>query len=89
VRKEERSAVSEFKIAGASFFVAVSVDNSAKTGGDGVVFRREYENVEAAMARAVSAGAVAEEEVAECEGAVACSFLFVFIPISGSSFYSF
>lgn len=62
----------ELKIAGASFLVADAVDDSAKTvksGGNGVVFCLESENIEAAIAKAVSAGAVAEGEVAECEGA--------------------
>jgi len=43
--------------------------NRVKSGGNGVVFCLESENIEAAIAKAVSAGAVAEGEVAECEGA--------------------
>jgi uncharacterized glyoxalase superfamily protein PhnB len=43
--------------------------NSVKSGGNGVVFSLEAEDIEAAIAKAVSAGAVAEGEVVEFEGA--------------------
>ncbi|XP_027336902.1 uncharacterized protein At5g48480 [Abrus precatorius] len=62
----------ELKIAGSSFLVADIVGDSAlpaKTGGNAVVLCLETEDVEGAIAKAVSAGAVAEGEVAESEGA--------------------
>ncbi|BAT84227.1 hypothetical protein LR48_Vigan03g107600 [Vigna angularis] len=62
----------ELKIAGSTIIVADLVDDSAsplKAGGNGVVLCLETEDVQGAVAKAVSAGAVVEEEVAEIEGA--------------------
>ncbi|KAK7293212.1 hypothetical protein RJT34_16075 [Clitoria ternatea] len=62
----------ELKIAGSSILVADLVDDSAsptKAGGNGVVLFLETEDVERAIAKAVSAGAVVESEVVEGEGA--------------------
>ncbi|KAK2360435.1 Lactoylglutathione lyase / glyoxalase I family protein [Trifolium repens] len=61
----------DLKIAGSSFVVATVDDPSSlvNSGGNGVVFSLEAEDIEAAIAKAVSAGAVAEGEVVEFEGA--------------------
>ncbi|XP_014497240.1 uncharacterized protein At5g48480 [Vigna radiata var. radiata] len=62
----------ELKIAGSTILVADLVDDSAspvKAGGNGVVLCLETEDVQGAVAKAVNAGAVVEEEVAEIEGA--------------------
>ncbi|KAL2336731.1 hypothetical protein Fmac_011177 [Flemingia macrophylla] len=62
----------ELKIAGSTILVADVVDDSAspaKAGGNGVVLCLETEDVEGAIAKAVSAGAAAEGEVVEGEGA--------------------
>ncbi|CAK8541525.1 unnamed protein product [Lathyrus sativus] len=63
----------ELKIAGSSFLVADGVDDSAtpvKTGGHGVVFALETEDVEGAIAKAVKGGAVVDIEGAAGEGRV-------------------
>ncbi|KAJ1400455.1 Vicinal oxygen chelate [Sesbania bispinosa] len=62
----------ELKIGGSSVLVSDLVEDStsqAKTGGNGVVLCLETEDVEGAIAKAVSAGAVAEGDVVEGEGA--------------------
>ncbi|CAL0328187.1 unnamed protein product [Lupinus luteus] len=62
----------ELKIGGSSILVADITDDSAslvKTGGNGVVLCLETGDVEGAIAKAVSAGAIAEGEVVEGEGA--------------------
>ncbi|CAL0302819.1 unnamed protein product [Lupinus luteus] len=62
----------ELKIAGSTVIVADVTDDPAspvKTGGNGVVLCLETSDVEGAIAKAVNAGAVAEGEVVEGEGA--------------------
>ena len=55
----------ELKIAGSLFLVADSLDDSAtpmKTGGNGVVFALETDDVESAIAKAVKIGAIVDIE---------------------------
>ncbi|KAE9617961.1 hypothetical protein Lal_00037937 [Lupinus albus] len=62
----------ELKIAGSTVIVADITDDTAsplKSGGNGVVLCLETSDVEGAIAKAVSIGAVAECEVVEGEGA--------------------
>ncbi|XP_020201793.1 uncharacterized protein At5g48480 [Cajanus cajan] len=62
----------ELKIGGSTILVAdLAVDSASpvKSGSNGVVLCLETEDVEGAIAKAVSAGAVAEGEVTEGEGA--------------------
>ncbi|KAJ4730338.1 Glyoxalase-like domain containing protein [Melia azedarach] len=62
----------QLEIAGSTFLVADLADDSgasAKTGGTGCVICLETEDVDAAVAKAVSAGASAEGEVTEGSGA--------------------
>ncbi len=62
----------ELKIAGSTFLVADVTDEAAspaKSGGNGIVLCLETSDVEGAISKAVSAGAVAEGEVVEGEGA--------------------
>ncbi|XP_058739529.1 uncharacterized protein At5g48480-like [Vicia villosa] len=63
----------ELKIAGSTFLVADSVDDSAtpaKSGGNGVVFALETDDVEGAIAKAVKGGATVDIEGAAGEGRV-------------------
>ncbi|CAI8612488.1 unnamed protein product [Vicia faba] len=63
----------ELKIAGSLFLVADTVDDSAtpvKSGGNGVVFALETDDVEGAIAKAVKGGAVVDIEGASGEGRV-------------------
>ncbi|KAI4354182.1 hypothetical protein L6164_003074 [Bauhinia variegata] len=62
----------ELKLGGSTILISDLADDSAaavKAGGNGVVFCLETENVAAAIDKAVSAGAVAEGEVQEGDGA--------------------
>ncbi|KAL5096885.1 hypothetical protein RYX36_001212 [Vicia faba] len=63
----------ELKIAGSLFLVADTIDDSAtpvKSGGNGVVFSLETEDVEGAIAKAVKGGAAVDIEGASGEGRV-------------------
>ncbi|XP_021301159.1 uncharacterized protein At5g48480 [Herrania umbratica] len=61
----------QLELAGSTILVSDIAEGSAlvKTEGNGCVFCLETEDVEAAIAKAVSAGAVAEGEIAEGDGA--------------------
>ncbi|PWA84140.1 glyoxalase/Bleomycin resistance protein/Dihydroxybiphenyl dioxygenase [Artemisia annua] len=60
----------EIKLGSASIILAdASDDDTVKTVGSGVVFCLETEDIEAAVDRAVKAGAVADGEITEGEGA--------------------
>ncbi|KAI7730474.1 hypothetical protein M8C21_019554 [Ambrosia artemisiifolia] len=62
----------EIKLAGTSFIVSDLSDDSnalVKTVSSGMVFCLETEDVEAAVEKAVKAGAVADGEISEGEGA--------------------
>ncbi|KAJ8553031.1 hypothetical protein K7X08_020424 [Anisodus acutangulus] len=66
----------ELKLGSVSFLVSDLTDEDStlvKTASTGCVFCLETEDVEAAIAKAVSAGAVAESEIAEGEDAAAAA----------------
>uniref|UniRef100_A0A6N2KHC0 VOC domain-containing protein n=1 Tax=Salix viminalis TaxID=40686 RepID=A0A6N2KHC0_SALVM len=63
------------QLAGSTFIVADLSDDSCSTkgGGTGFAMCLETEDLKAAVAKAVAAGAVSESEIVEVEGACCCA----------------